>query len=190
MPSPLESSARALRAAAGSVAAAATTRLHGVGVDIVHVPRIQAAVARWGARFLARACHPREAARAAALPPAAAAYFVAGRWAAKEALHKALRGGAAPRLAFADVEVGGVAPPQPGPPHGAGPLPAGQPASGRPPEFVFHGAAAAGVQALALRGAHVSISHDGEYAVAFVVAEGYEVGGEPAACCDPGAEAP
>lgn len=205
-----------------------------IGVDVCHIPRIAASVARFGDRFLARAFHPAEVARylrladGAAPPPGPgvmtpAAAYLASRWAAKEALHKALRGSR--RLLFPEVEVAALpavgtparegdafaallrdalqqapAPPsrrpdgdddvdgamaalaaaaparawdtlRPPPLHaaaaagGAPPAPTG---SG-PPGFVFHGSAAAALAALRLPAPPLlSLSHDGDYALAFV----------------------
>ena len=168
--------------------------LRGVGVDVCQVARLARAHARFGERLLRRAFHPAEAARFAALlaraPPASAHAFLASRWAAKEALHKAL---GAHRLLFPDVEVvRGEAPPagiagvaaaaaaadDDDPPRvplaavpaqlGAAlslPLAAAQGA----PHFRFHGAAAAHMAAHGFGAPLLSLSHDGEYAVAFVV---------------------
>ena len=115
-----------------------------IGVDIVAVARVARVYARYGARFLERAFHPREAARARALPAPRLAAFLAARWAAKEALHKALR---VERLLFTDVEVVSE-------PSGA-------------PRFELHGAARAAGARLDLQ---LSVSHEERYAVAFVVA--------------------
>jgi phosphopantetheine--protein transferase-like protein len=199
-----------------------------VGVDVCHVPRVAAAAARFGDRFLARAFHPAEVARylrlmAAATPPGpgvtppagAAAAFLASRWAAKEALHKALRGSR--RLLFPEVEVaalpaigaaaqlegdafaallreallqpstsrrhsndgddaveGALAALAAGAPVSTWndlrpPPPATGSSTSGPPCFVFHGAAAGAVAALRLPAPPLlSLSHDGDYALAFV----------------------
>ncbi len=115
----------------------------GIGVDITNVTRIGRLFSRFGERFLERAFHAREAARARALPAPQQHEFLASRWAAKEALHKALR---TRRLLFPEIEVVRG-------PSGA-------------PAFELHGAAAAHA-----RGAdvHVSLSHEADYAIAFVV---------------------
>jgi holo-[acyl-carrier protein] synthase len=60
-----------------------------VGVDIVEVERIAGAVARWGDRFLRRVFTPEELAYCQGNIPSLAA-----RWAAKEAVVKALETGA------------------------------------------------------------------------------------------------
>ena len=125
-------------------------RPRGVGVDVCQVSRIARVHARFGDRFLRRAFHPAEAARFTALlargPPAAAHAFLASRWAAKEALHKALR---TTRLLFPDVEVAS--------------------GGGGAPAFVFHGAARDALRARGLD-VHLSLSHEADFAVAFVLA--------------------
>ncbi len=62
--------------------------IRGLGIDIVEVDRIRRAVARWGEAFLFRVFTPEELARGGASP--AAAERLAGRFAAKEAVMKAL----------------------------------------------------------------------------------------------------
>lgn len=127
----------------------------GIGVDVCGIARVARLAARFGDRFLDRAFHPAEVDAYRALAAGAvgrgrgdgaAAQFLASRWAAKEALHKAL---ATNRLLFPEVEVvrGGA---------------------GRAPAFAFHGAAAGVVAARGVR-ALLSLSHDGDTAVAMVV---------------------
>jgi holo-[acyl-carrier protein] synthase len=72
-----------------------------VGVDIAEVPRIRAAVRRWGDRFLQKHFTPQEIAycRAKARP----AESLAARFAAKEAFAKAFLGH--PKPGWHDVEV-------------------------------------------------------------------------------------
>ena len=62
--------------------------IRGLGIDIVEVDRIRRAVARWGEVFLCRVFTPEE--RAKGGPSPAAAERLAGRFAAKEAVMKAL----------------------------------------------------------------------------------------------------
>jgi holo-[acyl-carrier protein] synthase len=59
-----------------------------IGIDIVEVPRIKRAIDRYGDRFVSRLLGPRESARLSERQDRAA--FVAGRFAAKEAVIKAL----------------------------------------------------------------------------------------------------
>lgn len=74
---------------------------------------------------------------------------LAVRFAAKEAFVKALRGPAG--MSWQDIEVVTMS-------NGA-------------PEFVLHGAASARANELGIISTHVSLSHDGGVATAFVVAE-------------------
>ncbi len=62
--------------------------IRGIGVDIVEVARVERAVARWGDTFLGRVFTDGERAHAGTTP--AAAQRLAGRFAAKEAVMKAL----------------------------------------------------------------------------------------------------
>jgi holo-[acyl-carrier protein] synthase len=67
--------------------------IFGIGTDAIEVPRIEAALARHGARFVERILGPRElivhAARSARAPRRGL-LFLATRFAAKEAISKAL----------------------------------------------------------------------------------------------------
>lgn len=121
-------------------------RLTSIGVDIVSVPRIARLHARYGDRFLERAFHIREAAIATSMPAPRAATFLAARWAAKEALHKAV---GSRRLLFPEIEVAND-------PSGA-------------PAFLLHGAAHE--WAVHERfSATLSLSHEDNFAIAFVIA--------------------
>lgn len=62
--------------------------IRGIGVDIVEVPRVERAVTRWGDAFLGRVFTDAERRHAGTTP--AAAQRLAGRFAAKEAVMKAL----------------------------------------------------------------------------------------------------
>ncbi|KAL6069350.1 Holo-[acyl-carrier-protein] synthase [Balamuthia mandrillaris] len=65
--------------------------LVGLGTDIVHVPRVEGVLQRWGLRFLRKVLHPHELGLYSQRQGADARLgFVAGRWAAKEAVFKAL----------------------------------------------------------------------------------------------------
>ena len=67
--------------------------IYGIGTDAVELTRIEAAVARHGARFLERILGPQERAvhaRRSARSAARGMLFVATRFAAKEAISKAL----------------------------------------------------------------------------------------------------
>jgi holo-[acyl-carrier protein] synthase len=122
-----------------------------IGVDLIEVQRIEGAVARWGERFLRRVYTPAEidycAGRAGSL---------AARWAAKEAVSKALGTGWAPQE-----------------PHDAGWIdwieieverqPSGE------PSLRLHGKARERADALGIFGWRLSLSHTREHAVAMVL---------------------
>ena len=119
----------------------------GLGTDITELARIKASYDRFGRRFLQKILTEEEQKN---LPESPIAY-IAGRFAAKEATVKALGTG------FSD---------------GLGPLhvevlrgPAGQPL------LQLHGPACRRAEALGMRNAHISISHDRNAAVAVVVLE-------------------
>lgn len=119
----------------------------GLGTDITELARIKASYDRFGRRFLQKILTEEEQKN---LPESPIAY-IAGRFAAKEATVKALGTG------FRD---------------GLGPLhvevlrgPAGQPL------LQLHGPACRRAEALGMRNAHISISHDRNAAVAVVVLE-------------------
>lgn len=123
-----------------------------IGVDIVEVHRIEAAAARWSERFLRRVFTPQELAYCAGR-----AQSLAGRFAAKEAVSKALGTGWAAQQ-----------------PHAAGwvdwtEIEVVRQESGEP-GVLLHGKAAARAGALGLVGWRLSISHTESYAVAFVLA--------------------
>ncbi len=116
---------------------------------IVAIGTDLARIARWEKHtdgLLRRSFTPAEiescAGRAASL---------AGRWAAKESVLKALGVGIGD-VPLTDIEIVRV---------GQG-----------PPVVVLHGAAAALAKQAGLTEWHVSISHEGDYAIAFVVATG------------------
>ncbi len=113
------------------------------GVDIIEIDRIEAAVLRYGERFLERVYMPGEVQQSRG-----AAQSLAARFAAKEAAFKVL----GRRFAWREVEV--VRAP-----------------SGKP-SLRLHGRAKVAADRLGLRGWSVSLSHSRQYAVAMVVATG------------------
>ena len=76
----------------------------GLGHDLVNVERIEAALERHEARFLARSFTPGEIALADSRPAMRAA-TLAKRWAAKEACAKALGTGIGRGFGLTDIEV-------------------------------------------------------------------------------------
>jgi holo-[acyl-carrier protein] synthase len=117
------------------------------GADILHIARIQAAIAHHGERFLLRVYTAHELAYCRSRLPELAA-----RFAAKEAASKALgvrimsRSG----IGWHDAEIINDV-------------------SGKP-VLHLHGAARSHAQALGLTQWSISLTHEREYAVAFVVA--------------------
>ena len=117
-----------------------------VGADLVEIARIAEMVERYGARFTERVFTPGEVADCGGRPASLAA-----RWAAKEAVAKALGTGIG-SVGFCDIEVT-------------------RDGAGRP-ALALHGAAAGLAQESGLRRWAVSLAHDGGLALAFVVAMG------------------
>src|ERR1700731_3790597 len=122
----------------------------GTGVDISEVDRIEAAVKRFGDRFLNRVFTPAEVLYCMGKPNAAER--LAARFAAKEAGMKAigtpLRGG----VSGHDVEVLRL--------------------PGQRPVLKFHGKAAEFAARLGCKRTHLSLSHTADQAVAYVILEG------------------
>ena len=123
------------------------SRIVGIGLDVVEVARIGAMLARHGDRVLKRICRPGEVDRSRA----GLDQHVAGLFAAKEAVLKALGTGWAAGLGFRQVEVVRAAGGQPG--------------------VRLHEAAAARAAVLGVAVVHLSISHERAWAAAMAVAE-------------------
>jgi holo-[acyl-carrier protein] synthase len=111
-----------------------------LGIDIIKVDRIKAALDRFGGRFSARVLTPTERRYVRDRPET-----FAGRWAAKEAVSKVLGLGVR-GIGWRDIEIER--------------LPTGQPA------VRLHGRAAARADQLGMDRVAVSISHEADYAVA------------------------
>jgi holo-[acyl-carrier protein] synthase len=122
----------------------------GSGVDLCEVPRIEAAVARYGSRFLERIFTAREIAYADRKANRFERY--AARFAAKEAGMKALGVGWTGGITWHDFEVIN--------------LPSGR------PTLNFHGRAAQVAAKLGVRHVALSITHTKEQALAMVILEG------------------
>lgn len=123
--------------------------LIGIGTDIIEVDRIRWAYSRWGERFLRRVYTAAE--QSYCCKKANAACCLAGRFAAKEAVLKAL-GTGQKGSGFDEVEVVNDT-------------------RGKP-LVILRGRAAAAARDKGVSTVHLSISHDAAYAVAFAVAEG------------------
>jgi len=126
----------------------------GVGVDIVDVSRVAKLLERYGDRFLRRVFTDAETAYA--MGGANRAERLAGRFAVKEAVMKALGTGKSQGILWRDVET----------------------VRGRmgKPVVHLHGHAVRWLKSLGGSHVHVSITHDGGKAVAFVILESPEGG--------------
>ena len=121
----------------------------GIGTDLVRIGRMEKSLARFGERLAQRILS--EAERKLLADGAGKALFLAGRWAAKEAFAKALGTGFAHGMGPCDIEILR--------------LPSGAPCielKSKARELWL----SAGAGRI-----HVSISHDTDYALAFVVIE-------------------
>jgi holo-[acyl-carrier protein] synthase len=121
----------------------------GIGIDIIEIARIEAALRHYGERLLNRVFTPAEVAYAQRKHNPAP--HLAGRFAAKEAALKALGTGKSGGIRWRDVEIL--------------PSPSGK------PRIEFHGRAQEQLAALGGKQAHVTISHGREAAVAQVIIE-------------------
>ena len=122
----------------------------GQGVDIAEIQRISQAIIKGGDAFLNRVYTEKEIAEAQNKKQAQIAYY-AGRWAAKEALSKALGCGIGKNCSFTDIEVLTL-------PSGA-------------PFMTLSGNALRAFEQLECENIFVSISHEQNYAVAMVTLE-------------------
>ncbi len=122
----------------------------GIGIDIVHVPRIENAVERFGERFLERAFCPGEIEWC--LKKRDPYPCLAGRFAAKEALVKALGTGFREGITLKQI--------------GVERLDSGKPV------LRLSDKAHSTARKMNVQGVQLSISHEREYAVAVVILEG------------------
>ena len=135
--------------------------IYGVGTDLVEIRRIAAAVERFGERFAERILGPQEQARYAARRARSATRglaFLATRFAAKEAVSKAIGLGMRSPMSWRAVEIVNA--------------PSGK------PQVIAHGALAEFLLQRRLR-LTVSVTDEQSMAMAFVVAE--VVGGDESA---------
>ncbi len=122
----------------------------GIGVDLVRIARVRQAIERWQERFLERVFTPDEIAYARRRRDPAE--HLAARFAAKEATLKALGTGLTMGVRWREMEV--------------------RRARGERPCVALSGRTAAIGAARGVQTLHVSLTHDGEYAMAQVLAEG------------------
>ena len=121
----------------------------GLGVDIVEVSRIEAAIQRYGRHFLERLFTPAEIAYCQGYRHSSERF--AGRFAAKEAAMKALGTGWTKGVRWVDIEVV-------------------RQASGKP-TLKLHGTTAQHAEALGVRNITLTITHSGNTALAEVIFE-------------------
>ena len=120
----------------------------GLGTDIADMRRMENIVRKHASHFLERLLTPREI-----VESEDCISYIAGRWAAKEALSKALGCGIGVKCSFTDIEI------------------LRDSLSGRP-VLTLSGAARETADSLGVKSAFLSISHEKHYAVATVVLEG------------------
>jgi holo-[acyl-carrier protein] synthase len=123
--------------------------IYGIGVDLVHVPRVADAWQRWGDRFILRIFTEGERSLCLSRPRPASAFAL--RFAAKEAFSKAIGLGMRQGLMWRDIEVFHH--------------------PGGKPGLRVHGRALSHCRERGIGGMHVSLSDEREYATAVVVLE-------------------
>lgn len=123
--------------------------INGIGIDLVEIQRIRQMIKRFGQSFLDRVYTTAEQ-REAGYRQDPAAYY-AGRWAAKEALSKALGCGIGSLCAFTDIETTNS--------------PSGKPV------MTLSGEAAKTMSKLGGKRIFVSVSHEASYAICNVMIE-------------------
>ncbi|NQD37363.1 holo-ACP synthase [Permianibacter sp. IMCC34836] len=121
----------------------------GIGTDLVVIKRIEEVLGRHAERFVERVLHPNELLRFQ--DSQHQARYLAKRFAAKEAVSKALGTGIAEGVNLNDIE---IANDERGKPH-----------------VILHGGAMLRMQAMAARHCHLSISDERDHALAFAVVE-------------------
>ncbi|HEX4944733.1 MAG TPA: holo-ACP synthase [Usitatibacteraceae bacterium] len=122
----------------------------GVGTDVVSIPRVAAALERWGERFANRILTPQERVRYAHTRQKAS--HLAKRFAAKEAFSKAIGTGIRAPFRWHCVSVGRDG--------------RGKPGLVPSPDMARH------LAEIGVTAAHLSLSDDAGVAMAFVVLEG------------------
>jgi len=127
--------------------------IFGIGVDIAHIPRFQAILSRVRDRFLSKLLHPKEISQFHSLIPLRQPQFVASRWAVKEAVVKS----AGKRLLFPEMQIAKSLDPLDPRPH-----------------LVVEGATLAMFRQHSIQ-PHISLSHDTDYAIAYVLLETQEL---------------
>jgi holo-[acyl-carrier protein] synthase len=122
--------------------------IFGIGLDMVEIDRMERVHNLHGERFVRRICLPREV---GLREGRALVQHLAGLFAAKEAVLKALGTGWAAGLGFSQVEV--------------------MKQESGAPAVRLHGRAASHAAECGVAHVHLSITHDGAYAAAVAIAE-------------------
>lgn len=122
-----------------------------IGTDICSLARIETAWQRFGDRFVERLLSPQERRDFYALAVPNRAGYLCKRFAAKEALSKALGSGIGAGISWQHMEV--------------------RRHRGAAPEVVLTGAAKARADAMGVERIHLSLSDEKDFAVAFVIFE-------------------
>ena len=122
----------------------------GIGTDIVKVPRIKRLIKKHGDSFATRILHENEF--EIFKKHKSAANYLAKRFAAKEALSKALGTGIAKGISFEDIEVINN--------------------NDGKPYLILHGAALDIAEQLGVENSFISLSDEKKYAIAYVILEG------------------
>ena len=120
----------------------------GLGTDIVEIPRIAQMLEKHGEHFLERVFTAAEAEYC--MGRKAQSQHLAGRWAAKEAVMKALGTGFSEGVGFADIEV--------------------QTQLNGAPKIVLHAGARLAAEKQGITRVLISLSHGHEYATATAIA--------------------
>jgi holo-[acyl-carrier protein] synthase len=123
--------------------------IYGIGVDLVHVPRIEAVLRRWGERFINRVFTEQETQLCLKRVYPASAFAL--RFGAKEAFSKALGLGLRRGIRWKDIEVFHY--------------------PGGKPGLKVYGHTSAICEEKNITRFHVSLSDEGEYATAMVLLE-------------------
>ena len=122
----------------------------GIGTDIVKVSRIKCLLKKHGESFAQRILHENEL--QIFQQRKTSKYYLAKRFAAKEALAKALGTGIAKGISFEEIEVINN--------------------DDGKPELILHGAALALANKLGVENLFISLSDEKKYAIAYVIVEG------------------
>ncbi len=122
--------------------------IYGIGIDLVHIKRIEKAYKRWGEKFLKRVFTLQE--QSYCLQYINPAVHLAGIFAAKEAVLKALGTGLSQDINWPEVQIKSVA--------------------GKRPSVLLSGAAKRIADGLGIKNILISLSHDTDYAIAQALA--------------------